>query len=320
MKHTFNGTLVVIEDDKPRMVVDDISSSSCQLINIYRNSRESHPPCSISVKKISTSGNVVNSYEAYHLFLDDYREDPRAFIYQDKLYISYNVLFFAKPSQPSPISSIKVAYSPLTLHEGQFKTIKTIHISYDKKDFEKNWLFLDYKGEMCFIYTLYPLKIVNEIGNVIKEKKWLHPYDEDARRREKVMPTWQKNVRKARQFTSGSKWFSTSQDFDFDIRGGATPVLYDNLYYLFAHSREIPGEIYRMIVLIINMDLDIVGFSYPFDMKEIGLSNTERIIYPSGAVFDKKTKTWYVSCGLGDHSQILVKITHEFLCKKIIPA
>lgn len=320
LKHTFNGTLVALENDKPRLVVDDISSPSCQLFNIYRNSREPHPPCSLSVKKISTNGNVINSNEAYHLFADDYREDPRAFIYQDTLYISYNVLHFTKQSPPSPISSIKVVYSPLTFNGGRFKTIKTMNIAYDKKDFEKNWLFFDYKGEMCFIYTLYPLEIVDETGNVIKEKTWVHPYDEDARRREKVMPTWQKNIRKARNFTSGAKWFSTAPDFGFDIRGGAAPVLYENLYYLFAHSRETPGEIYRMIVIIINMNLDIVGFSYPFDMKEFGLSHSERIIYPSGAVLDKKTKTWYVSCGLGDHSQILVKIPHEYLWKKIIHA
>ncbi len=316
MKHTFNGTIIAIYNNKPFFIVDDIKKYD--ILNIYRNSNEPKSPCNISYKYIDIFGNVMKDKPFGNIFSNEPREDPKAIIKNNKLYISYNLVDIIDDIVQG------VSVSKILLHfynkkvtcdgvEVNFNMNEHNLSNYKLNKYEKNWLFIDDK----IIYTLYPLKIINEDGTTFITKEWLHPYDKDKQLYYKNKPILNKNLNTYKHFQSSNSIFYVSK-FYFDIRSGTFPILLNNIYYIFAHSREYPGETYRLILILLDINMNIKGFTYPFNMDELGLSNDERILYPSGAIFDKLSDTWYVCCGLGDKDQVILNIPNEFLMEKII--
>lgn len=306
MKHTFNGTIVAVYDNKPVFIIDDINK--CDILNIYRNSKEPKSPCNISYKYIDINGNIAKDKPCGDIFSDEPREDPKAIIKNNNLYISYNLVDLVDDEVKG------VSVSKILLHFYNKKVAcDGEEVNYKLNKFEKNWLFINDK----IIYSLYPLKIINEEGSIYNNTEWLHPYDKEKQIYYNQAPILNKNLNAYKFFQSSKSLFYITE-FHFDIRGGTSPILLDNNYYIFAHSRESPGETYRLIVILLDINLNIKGFTNPFDMNEIGLSEEERILYPSGAIFDKSTQTWYVCCGLGDKDQVLLHISNEFLMNKII--
>lgn len=305
LKHTFNGTLVA-DQGKYSPVVDDISK--CRIINIYRNSVEPAPPCNISAKEITISGKIADHTSSKHIYINEFREDPRVFTYDNQLYISYNKVYLCDKGF---VKSVKVFYTKLNKDLTPDPEELTFPIPTNL--WEKNWLFFEYNNQLCMIYSIYPLRIYNSSGLVIKDMDWLHPYDKAVQVDTITKRYLNKNISDLKTFTKSSALFY-KQGFTFDIRGGAPPVYLDTegMYYLFAHSREMPGAKYDMIVVVLDSNLNIYGVTNPLKIAD------KRIIYPSGALYDKKTSTWYISCGIDDIEQSLISMTHEFLKSKII--
>jgi hypothetical protein len=73
-----------------------------------------------------------------------------------------------------------------------------------------------------------------------------------------------------------------------------------------------PHAQYNMIVIVLNDNMDLWGFTEPFE------NDGHRIMYPMGAVMVRDELTWYISCGLNDVDQVIVKLPHELLLQKII--
>lgn len=307
LKHTFNGTLIAQHKDTGQYshVVDDISNYN--ITNIYRNSSGPSPPCNLSAKQITKSGTVTDNPFMKHIYINEYKEDPRIFVYRNQIYISYNKVY---PDEIGCIQSVKVFYS--RLNQDFSPDPEELSFSIPTNPWEKNWLFFEYESQLCVIYSIYPLRIYNSNGVVIKDMDWVHKYDKSMQSDNITKRFLNKNIRDIKQFTKASSLFY-KQGFIFDIRGGAPPVYVDGMYYLFAHSREMPGAKYNMIIVVLDSNLNIYGATNPLDIDV----NAD-IVYPSGALYDKKTSTWYISCGVDDIEQYLISMTHEFLKSKII--
>jgi hypothetical protein len=308
LQHTFNGTLIAHCKDKNTYshVIDDIST--CKLINIYRNSSTPAPPCNTSVKEITTAGKIADPTSTKHIYINEYKEDPRVFTFKDQLYISYNKVHLDTKGY---VTDVKVFYS--RLNKDLTPDPEELTFPIPTNLWEKNWLFFEYNNELCMIYSIYPLRIYNSIGRVIKDMDWIHPYDKAVQADNITRRFLNKNISDLKQFTKASSLFY-KQGFTFDIRGGAPPVYLEGMYYLFAHSREMPGAKYDMIVVVLDSNLNIYGATNPFKIHDACV----RIVYPAGAIYDRKTSTWYISCGIDDINQSLISMTHEFLKSKII--
>jgi hypothetical protein len=127
--------------------VDDISK--CRIINIYRNSLEPAPPCNTSVKEITLSGKIADPTSTKHIYINEYKEDPRVFTFHDQLYISYNKVYL---NDKGFVKSVKVFYSKLNKDLTPDPEELTFPIL--TNTWEKNWLFFEYK----FSHLLSPSK------------------------------------------------------------------------------------------------------------------------------------------------------------------
>lgn len=304
LKHTFNGTLVA-HQGKYSNVVDDISK--CRIINIYRNSLEPAPLCNLTSKEITVTGKIADPTASKHIYINEYKEDPRVFTFKDQLYISYNKVHLGDKGY---VTDVKVFYS--RLNKDLTPDPEELTLPIPTNLWEKNWLYFQHNDELCMIYSIYPLRVYSSQGHVIKDMDWIHPYDKDVQTDNITKRFINKNMVDLKQFRRASALFY-KQGFTFDIRGGAPPVYVEDMYYLFAHSREMPGAKYDMIVVVLDSNLNIYGATYP-----LKIADDKRIIYPSGALYDRKTSTWYISCGIDDIEQSLISMTHEFLKSKII--
>lgn len=324
LKHAFNGTLIARSNDGGNKhyttIIEDNRNTNditVDLINIYRNSSEPKSPCNISVKVLTSDGKVVDGYQ--NIYTNECKEDPRVFIYNNKLYLSYNIVSFKDyelindSKSINEVENVRIGYVELDKDLKPCNEVTTF--PFPTNPWEKNWLFFQHTdGILHIIYTLYPLKIYNDIGNIIKEVEWLHPYDKQKQLLYRTSRYLNKNLNDLRYFRKASQLFYESR-FQFDIRGGSSPIFYNDMYFLFAHSREMPGAKYQFIVIVLDRDLNIYGVTNPLDPL---LDTGNRIVYPAGAIFDIKTQTWIVSCGLEDEEQILVKLDNEFLMSKLI--
>ena len=311
LKHAFNGTLIAIKEENTfTNVVEDITS--CKLINIYRNSSEPKSPCNISVKSISYDGKLrdINTL-SNNIYTNDYKEDPRVFIYNNEIYLSYNIVNIDETNNDN-ITSVKIGYSRLNNNLDVVEEVESFPIT--TNPWEKNWLFFQHHdSHLYIIYTIYPLKIYRSDGILVKDVDWLHPYDKEKQILYKTSRFLSKNLNSYRMFNKVANLFYET-GFQFDIRGGSTPICIDDMYFLFAHSREMPGAKYQFIVVVLDRELNIYKVTHPFDVT----TPDHRIVYPAGAVFDKGTRTWFITCGVEDEDQVLVKLNHEFLMSKLL--
>jgi predicted GH43/DUF377 family glycosyl hydrolase len=354
LRCAFNGAMVAKVDGRYTNIVQSREGTS--LLNIYRNSKEPRSPCNISCKYITFQGDIDNTNEAAQMkdiFSNDCNEDPRIFFYNGDMYISYNKVEFKQVGfkqadegdadvKYSVIDNVKVFYTKLTnradghvggddgdgvldgndsmdgMEDDQgeclgFNIGDEIQFPVTNVNiWEKNWGFFEYHEELYMIYSLYPLVIYNSNGSVVRRCHWAHPYDIQQKLVHNPRITMNMDVRVLKSFKSANELFKY-QEYEFDIRGGAPPILYDNKYYMFAHSREMPHALYKMIVIVLDQDLKMYGFTYPFDNEP-----SERIVYPMGVVMVEDEQTWYISCGVNDVDQVLLKLPHEFLLQKLI--
>ena len=151
LKHSFNGTLIALTKESAfANVVDDIST--CQLINIYRNSSEPKSPCNISTKFVTPDGKLENRiYKS--IYIDDYKEDPRVFVYDNQLYISYNRIDLDKNDEDT-VKGVKIGYSKLDRDLNVLEEVTSFPIA--SNPWEKNWLFFEHHdSKLYIIYKVY---------------------------------------------------------------------------------------------------------------------------------------------------------------------
>ena len=279
--HTFNGGIILLTDNKYSNTCETIEHS--KIINVYRNSPEVGGLCRLSMKEITLDGQVTTN--ATDLFDGmSTREDPRLFVFDNKLHVSYSKVEYNK----NKIESVKMYYSPV-------KNPDEICIQYggnNESKWEKNWVFFEHNLDLYFIYSVCPEFTIVRCRDLKEFKQqWRYPY----RRLKTFYETY---VRPETPICL--------------LRGGTPPVLLNNLYYCFLHTHEKPGVLYRIVVLVFDTNFKLHSYTAPISFAHY------KIIFPSGAVFINKEKLWVISCGVDDKDQVLFKITHEELEKKLI--
>jgi hypothetical protein len=314
LHHAFNGTLIAKEGEQYTHSVESLCDA--KLLNVYRNSEEPKSPCNISGKFIKCDGQLdrqIDGQTCFDIFQNECNEDPRVFVYNSNLYISYNKVEFEDENYAT-IKNVSVVYRKL------IKTLdKTLAADPDELTFpiaklnkwEKNWCFFGHNGVLHIAYSLYPLVIYDNTGTCVKRRDWSHPYDICKRYQHNPRISMNMDINVLKSFRSANELFKYQQ-YEFDIRGGTPFVKHDNKYYAFAHTREMPHAQYNMIVIVLNDNMDLWGFTEPFE------NDGHRIMYPMGAVMVRDELTWYISCGLNDVDQVIVKLPHELLLQKII--
>lgn len=311
LHHAFNGTLIALENGQYSHLIDCLDNT--KILNIYRNSVKPKSPCNISGKYIKCNGQVDMNEACFDIFHEECNEDPRVFVFNNDLYISYNKVEFADENYNN-INKVTVVYRKLNQTSDNPLTADPEELTFPiakLNKWEKNWCFFGHNDTLHVAYSLYPLVVFDSTGTCVKRCEWSHPYDVYKRFQHNPRIYMNMDMNVLKSFRSANELF-IHQKYEFDIRGGTSLVKYDDKYYAFAHTREMPTAQYKMIVIVLNGNLDLWGFTDPFE------NDGNRIMYPMGVVMVRDELTWYISCGLNDVDQVIVKLPHELLLQKII--
>jgi predicted GH43/DUF377 family glycosyl hydrolase len=261
------------------------------------------------VKEIDYEGKLVSKMN--DVYTNDGKEDPRLFVMNNNLYLSYNQVILKNQDIPK-IDSVKVRYDMLMYDGNSFTSDMTglqIPFKYNVnscQEWEKNWIFFENDGTECFVYSFVPFIVVNIHGELIRNQNWMHPMIERKQRERSCVP----------RYRPDTKWYNmeNNSEISFHIRGGCPPVRLEDDLYFFVHTRCMPETLYNMMVIVVDKNLRLKGYSDIFDVKT---ETPHKILFPMGAVYDMSSSTWYISCGLDDQEQVIIRIQHEFLLGKI---
>ena len=140
---------------------------------------------------------------------ETWREDPRFFIWDDQLYLSYTVLSVIDYVQPTYRVSQRTAFSRFdsNFNDEVFLDIgNNRHVSPDKFRWEKNWVFFESgdSGTKYVIYSISPRFVVFDVSD-------------------RLLPTLVQN-------------YSVATDPVQELRGGSSPILLNGTYYMFVHT------------------------------------------------------------------------------------
>jgi hypothetical protein len=153
----------------------------------------------------------------------------------------------------------------------EYKVISELFIevgnnSLSSMGWEKNWLFFEHHQELCFIYSLCPFIVWNSNKKLKHHQVW----------------HWNEKVH---------------------LRGGTSPILVDNNYYIFAHTK-CEYNFYRIVILQFDLNLNLKKRS-----KILDTLNRFQIVFPTGVIFVINEQTFYLTCGVEDREQYIVQFS-----------
>lgn len=168
-------------------------------------------------------------------------EDIRLFCFQNRLY--YSGCFY-KRSVTNPDSTMECGQ--YEFQESQYTINK--HIIHSLRNHteivlcknEKNWSYVEYRGELCMVYKWYPL----QIGKVDFESGIFHIMEE------KLVPELFKNVRGS---TPGYRW---KNELWFVVH---TTKIYDG---------EKPMRNYKHMFVVFDTDMNLLRYSEYFSFEK----------------------------------------------------
>lgn len=202
------------------------------------------------------------------------REDPRLFWYDGDLHVSFAGLVVKRRGKQRIILYVHILYARLN---DQLEVESVYRPKLEKRnDWEKNWVFFEYGEKLYSIYSTAPHKILEHNGA---------------------------DTKLAYETGSPLPWNLPSE-----IRGGAAPILVDNEWWHFFHSRVGEGAkaVYCMGVLtfenkppfrITRIIPDPIKWA---DAKTKPPDMWCPVIFPCGVVFDKSKNRFIVSMGIHD--------------------
>ena len=331
------------------------------MLNYFRSADNWTFPTGTSIKQIDwKTGKVIleNNIFIKNIFsnlvkeqrevFEDTRCDTRAVVFPDspdKLYLTYNRYKYTRWED----TDLKEAHMMICfekeakLHEVLLSNIPNGYGT----DFEKNWLFIpaDYPGQdeqklsqkrfRHFVYTLYPQVITCRTSRqAIAEEEKSKPKHWHSSK------TWNIAIRH-RPLPNIPDLVNCRLAPEFHIRGGATPVFVDGLWWFFAHTRElliherfivnkwIPERskvvsreviLYRMIIVVCqdseeNFQLEPKAYTFPLEFDSLRIKTTSkdhlRAIFPTGACFDETEQMWIICAGMNDMEQVIFRIPHS---------
>lgn len=284
-KYSFNGSIILWDNNKEIWCNKAEKIENCFVFNISR-SCENHQEnlSSIKYKIINLQGDILTISK--NIWDKGPREDPKIFLANGNIFISYSYLYFYPGNK---IKAIKIKYCQLN----NFKPLEEIHLDFgnnsldkmhNKLYYEKNWLFGEFNGLSYIIYSLCPLIVYDsEKKTKIVNLDWIHRY-------------------------------TATFHYKFNIRAGASPVIIDDKLWIWGHTNEnIPDSEYYPILVVLDHEFGLYAYTNP-----IIVVNNVRVIYPAGAIFLEDSQKWVLSCGFQDQKQILVHIKHQTILENLI--
>jgi predicted GH43/DUF377 family glycosyl hydrolase len=210
-------------------------------------------------------------------------EDPRLFVFRDRLHCSFNGVQMIGPRTIVNVLVARLRDDMTVEHVWEPK--------YEQRAaWEKSWGFFEHDGELLCVYQPAPRHLILRHDNEIVE-----PWAESS---------WQP------QWTGG------------DMRGGAPPVRVGNEYWSFVHGTKYnPSGWFEYVVGLYTFEASwpfrpcrIAPVLLNTDQP--GTINANRAVYPCGAV--KDDDRWLISYGLSDTFVEVAEFDHGELEKCLV--
>lgn len=221
--------------------------------------------------------------------VDEQYEDPRVFVYDNKLYIS--CVNYVHGNHEN-------IHQKILVFDDKFNHIDNIHPIYgkNKKSIalnsgqEKNWTFFVYEDKLMCIYTMKPHAVIefDWSGKLVSE--YITHFD--------TKTAWKYG----------------------ECRGGSNPILIGNYYHCFFHSSVPWKREYRRYIIghykfenkppfkIVEMSKIPILWGNEKDEKTMVEMN-HIDVFPCGAIF--KNNEFTVSFGINEEKTGLIKIPYE---------
>lgn len=230
---------------------------------------------------------------------DQQHEDPRVFLHEGRIYLSYTTFVVFGKNQFSfahqGISVLDKNWKVIQAHDPEFGHNKSDWLR--NKNSEKNWLWFIWEGSPMLIYLTRPHTVVQfRFGSQTEEvRKWVTP---------EMNPLWNHG----------------------EPRGGTPPVLVDGEYWTFFHS-SVPWIKHKRRY---NMGAYAFEAKPPFRITKMTslplLSGSRRdpwnegkplVVFPCGALL--RDGEWLVTLGVNDLACGWIKIPHADLIELVQP-
>jgi predicted GH43/DUF377 family glycosyl hydrolase len=216
------------------------------------------------------------------------REDPRFFVYQNRLHIS-----FVGVEKTANETRCHMLYLRLfdNLH-----VERVFHPAYSMRQWpmEKNWVYFEHDGQLLAVYSIAPThKILRIDGDTA------YPFMETP-----FHPAWEGG----------------------HLRGGASPVRVGNEYFCWAHGRrEGRPSVYCLGAYSFEAKPPFRPLRYtptPLvwadERDKPPALNWTTVIYPSGCILENGK--WLVSCGINDFASEVLAFDHSEVERVMVSA
>lgn len=200
-------------------------------------------------------------------------EDPRLFVYRDKLHVAYNGASYSPPSFRQHIA---------TLHEGQVTSLFSIERS---KPTDKNWMYFEKDRNLYAVHSIDPHVIIRIDGDKIEEVARTYP-----------------NIGKKAWWYGEPRggscpWYIGNDEYLTFFQSHYIPYgFYRRVYVIGAYvfSAKPPFEVKRITrqPLLVPAQHD---------------ANSHSVIFPCGSVY--KDSEWLVSFGCNDKESRLARFS-----------
>jgi predicted GH43/DUF377 family glycosyl hydrolase len=252
-----------------------------QLLLAYRTGWQG---AKIHVARLTDDYSVIDNttLELWHPRANYGREDPRFFVWQDKLHLS----FIGVRGQNRRITTHQL-YACL---DDDLRVSKIIYPHYDKRmSWEKNHSYFGYGDRLFAVYTIKPHVVLELLEDQAREA-YVQSWN----------PIWPGG----------------------HLRGGASPVLVGDEYICFFHGKREPEYLYSLGVLTFDARPPFRPrrmLSEPLLWANRETQPRDQycpVIFPCGAILENDT--WKISCGVHDRHTEIYEFSHRHIDRAMV--
>lgn len=299
------------KEEKEEKEFSMISAPKSDCILIYRTTPtladwyESSIRCTIldlstSIPKYSQI--LPNISKSKNIELVAHGEDPRILPLENGILISYTNVDRDYTSAKIEVASFRDGLTDQGLLNKNVFTFDVDGRPQEAK--EKNWLFFTPLNQVTvsthiyIIYNLQPLVLLKsdlDLNEILSTEDGHQHQHHDTN---KQMHSYR--TKKIKE----QNWRHPLSE-TLRLVGGTPPLYVDDKYFMFAHSKN-----YRVFAIIMNSELEITRVS---QKPVIPHRFRGDIMFPCGAIFEKKTREFQISIGLNDQFMGIIKVSLEYI-------
>ena len=215
-------------------------------------------------------------------------EDPRFFIWRDELYVSM-VLVHRSDKELKWVKMVVMKYPEMIWQVLHYPRCQF-------KQFEKNWVFFDYNGELYCTYTLHHgfHAVCKVNGNAI-DLAYITEY--------KCPEVFRNSVRGTSNLVMrDGLWWGVAHTSVYETSNVKDKATYHSNALFYAMEPEPPFRI---------VQIQQEPFIHNDDVNDIEIKFCQSI-FPSGLISENKD-TWVVGAGINDVSMAFLRIPHSLV-------